>query len=51
MREPGFLGVILHGLPDLSKIPPDPDIIDVTPTEAPPAPRPSTGSPVPRLPN
>jgi hypothetical protein len=39
------------GLPDLSKIPPDPDIIDVTPTETPPVPRPSTGSPGPRLPN
>ena len=34
MREPGFLGVFLHGLPDLSKIPPDPDIIDVTPLDA-----------------
>jgi hypothetical protein len=34
------------GLPDQSKIPPDPDMIDVTPTEAPP-----TGSPVSQLPN
>jgi hypothetical protein len=39
------------GLPDQSKIPPDPDIIDITPTQAPPEPRPSTGSPIPRLPN
>jgi hypothetical protein len=34
------------GLPDLSKIPPDPDMIDITPTQALPDP-----PPVPRLPN
>jgi hypothetical protein len=35
------------GLPDQSKIPPDPDIIDVTPTPLAPEPE----APVPRLPN
>jgi hypothetical protein len=39
------------GLPDLSKIPPDPDMIDITPTQAMLEPRAPNEPPVPRLPN
>jgi hypothetical protein len=40
-----------RGLPDLSKIPPDPGIIDITPTEALPDPQTPREAPVRRLPN
>jgi hypothetical protein len=39
------------GLPDQSKIPPDPEIIDVTPMPLAPEPQAPPEAPVPRLPN